>query len=114
MTNLAPLGGSQSTANAINNAGWCCGPSVYRGDASADAFSYSGGVMTDLGYWFDSTATGINASGQIVGDNSSNGFLDSGGVVTSLPTLGGFSAELATSTTPGRSWAKAYRGRRHH
>jgi probable HAF family extracellular repeat protein len=59
-----------------------------------DTFSYSGGVMTDLGgpgVWL-SVATGINASGQIVGysytagNTASNAFLYSGGVMTDLDT----------------------------
>jgi probable HAF family extracellular repeat protein len=78
ITDLGSLGGSgYSMANAINDAGQIVGVSLTsNGD---HAFLYSGGVMTDLGTFGvasgdppplvgNSSATGINNAGQVVGN----------------------------------------------
>lgn len=87
-------GGSVSDATAINSTGQVVGWSrIDAGNSSSHAFLYSGGVMTDLGTLLagNSTANGINDSGQVVGLAYATGhaFLYSGGVVTDLGTLGG-------------------------
>jgi probable HAF family extracellular repeat protein len=95
MTYLGSLAGinGYSWAMGVNNQGLVVGVS---GATGADhAFEYSGGAMTDLGNSFGySSASGINALGQIIGDaaiadGSVHPFLMSGGIMTNLgPILG--------------------------
>src|SRR5258708_5486664 len=49
VTDLGTLGGTYSSANAINSGGIVVGGANLTGDTAGHAFSYSGGVMTDLG-----------------------------------------------------------------
>src|SRR5262249_19803390 len=76
ITNLGTLGGSNSSAFAINNAGQVIGTSDTPNDAS-HGFIYSGGVMTDLGTLGGDSTTplAINSGGQVVGisDRASGG-----------------------------------------
>jgi len=95
MMNLGTLGGSNSLAFDINDAGQVVGRADIVGGGSSDAFLYSGGVMTDLGTLggLGSDAQGINNLGQVVGqatrsDGEEHAFLYSGGVMTDLGTLG--------------------------
>ncbi len=96
-SSLGTLGGSQSTAGDINNAGQAVGMASLAGDSAWHAFLSVNGAMTDLGTLggTSSAASGINDSGQIVGssslssDSSSHAFLYSGGVMKDLGTLGG-------------------------
>jgi probable HAF family extracellular repeat protein len=63
------------------------------------AFLYSGGPMMDLGVLpgtLASHATGINASGQVVGYSDDHAFLYSGGTMTDLATVPG--GNILTST----------------
>lgn len=86
--------GYTSNAFAINNAGEIVGSSDVLPSGS-HAFLYSGGKMTDLGtLGGNSSASGINNSGQIVGSFDSGGatgaggaFLYSNGVMTDLMSL---------------------------
>jgi len=94
--NLGTLGGLDSAAYGINDAGQVVGK-VSTADGNERAFLYSNGVMTDLGTLGGtySAAYGINDTGQVVGyatmagDEDARAFLSSNGVMTNLGTLGG-------------------------
>ena len=100
ITDLGTLGGSQSFAYAVNDAGEVVGLSWLTGDLSSHSFLYSNGIMTDL-YPLNSQSlrtvgpTSINNAGQIA-----SGLIVSGvyvpailngrtGQVTLTGTLGG-------------------------
>ena len=79
---LIPFGPTNSSADAINDFGTVVG--------GPSAYVYKSGVVIDLGLGPESTATGINNSGQVVGNNGSSGsgtFLWRNGHITSLPLL---------------------------
>jgi probable HAF family extracellular repeat protein len=94
MTDLGVLsGGVSSSAYSINTAGTIVGTSDLS-DGDEHAFSYSGGVMSDLGTLGGSNSAvgAINSSGVIVGfsntgSGSSAAFIYSGGVMVDLNTL---------------------------
>ncbi len=67
--NLGSLGGPVSVPLALNNHGEVVGWSATAGNATAHAFLYRKGRMTDLGTLGGkvSGATGINNHGEIVG-----------------------------------------------
>lgn len=100
ITDLGTLGGSQSFAYAVNDAGEVVGQSWLTGDVSSHSFLYSNGKMTDL-YPLNSQSlqtvgpTSINnagqiASGVIVGGVYVPAILNSRtGQVTLVGTLGG-------------------------
>jgi probable HAF family extracellular repeat protein len=69
MRDLGTLGGTNSVAYGINNAGQVVGGADTAGDATEDAFLYSGGKMIDLGNLGGGTsfANSINSAGMIVG-----------------------------------------------
>jgi len=108
------LGGS-SVAYSINSSGQVVGYSPARvGLLTPDhAFLYSGGQMIDLNSqlpinssWSQLTdAVSINGSGEIVGNGIDNGqargFLDDGGSITDLGTLGGASSTAAATAAMG-------------
>src|SRR5262249_16890634 len=82
----------------INASGQVVGGSATPTAPNGRGFLYSGGTMIDLGSLSgptgDSTAYGINAAGQIVGDTSTfafqyHAFLYSNGAMADLGTLGG-------------------------
>ncbi|HJZ83303.1 MAG TPA: hypothetical protein VKD91_23240 [Pyrinomonadaceae bacterium] len=97
---LGTLGGYSSGAIGINDTGQVVGDSFPPGNSMAyggfahHAFLYSGGVMTDLGTLggqYGSSATGINNSGQVVGQadlpsGPLRGFIYSNGVMLEIPT----------------------------
>lgn len=90
------LGGSDSRAFGINNAGDIVGVASTRYDWSHHAFLWQDGTLMDLGTLGgnDSEARAINDLGQIVGSahtsaNEEHAFLWSSGDMTDLGTLGG-------------------------
>jgi len=108
VTDLGTLGGeeSESGAAAINDAGQVVGDTdvtgpFVDGHPPHHAFVWTGGKMTDLGTLGgpNSSATGINARGQIVGvsdtaiSGEAHAFLYDGGRMTDLGTLGGKKSE---------------------
>jgi probable HAF family extracellular repeat protein len=79
MQDLGTLGGVRSYANAINDAGQIVGFAALPSGIQ-HAFLYDSGVMTDLNDlippdsgWEVYQASGINSSGQIVGEGFHNG-----------------------------------------
>lgn len=108
---LGTLGGSNSTALALNNRGQVVGSSSLStdDDYTSHPFLYSGGQMTDLGTLggYSGSATAINDLGQVVGySNASNNggdhpFLFSGGQMKDLGTLGGYSGSANAINNAG-------------
>jgi probable HAF family extracellular repeat protein len=95
---LPGLGGSQSVAIAINDAGQAVGYSYLPGDLAAHATSWVNGVATDLGSlcagcdYDQSIAYGINNAGVIVGVSTTpsgqqTAVIWQGGVISALPPL---------------------------
>jgi probable HAF family extracellular repeat protein len=98
LTDLGTLGGPASKAFGINSAGVIVGRADFGSGATQHhGFSYSAGVMTDLGELtggVSSNAYSINDSGAIVGDAMTSGGVAqaatfAGGTVTGLGSLGG-------------------------
>lgn len=98
MLDLGTLGGRDSFAQGINRSGRVVGVSDASGRERA--FTYSGGLMNDLGSLAPGSWTkafDINDLGQIVGysavtpegNTSNRAFLSSAGSMTDLGTLGG-------------------------
>ena len=104
LTDLGTLGGQDSVAESVNDAGAIVGKSQTVGTGSERAFLYVNGQMTDLGTLGGnySAAYGINNVGQIVGSsvNASgrqNAFLYQNGVMTDLGWLGSYSYARAVN-----------------
>ncbi len=113
MSDLGTLGGTVSSANAINQSGQVVGAARLPFNQITHAFCYSNGTMIDLGTLggtqgpFYSGAFGVNDLGQIVGvssvaNYSSRAFLYSGGVMTDLGTLGGDSSQANAINNNGQ------------
>ena len=88
--------GSKGAARGINDSGQIVGESTVDSNGDLHAFLYANGAPTDLGTLGgkNSSATAINASGEIVGyADLSNGnlhaFIDANGSMTDIGTLGG-------------------------
>ncbi len=103
IVDLGTLGGTSSFALDVNNHGQVTGNSRYTNVAPNNtklhAFSWTHGVMTDIGYLTNgvefSRGYAINDSGLIVGESDNNiskAFLWDGTTMTNLGTLGGSSA----------------------
>lgn len=114
LTDLGTLGGTTSSANAINATGQIVGESTLSNDTAAHAFLFSAGHMTDLGtLGGNSAATAINATGDIVGNYISGydgffgtlytGFRYSNGNMNSLG-LAGANGINATGQIAGARW----------
>jgi probable HAF family extracellular repeat protein len=95
---LGTLGGTRSTVSGINSHDVAIGDSYLPGNEVRHAFSYSGGVMTDLGApttcgsFSFSSAGGINNAEKITGEACESGrtqvFVDQNGVMEMLGIFG--------------------------
>src|SRR3954471_4838779 len=120
-TDLGTLGGHESEAAAVNEAGQVIGwAKTKAGDDHA--FLWEGGKMTDLGTLGgdNSDAHEINAAGQVVGwaETDKGGFhayLWEGGKMTDLGTLGGKESEALAINETGQvvGWADTDAGLKH-
>lgn len=108
MRDLGTLGGNESYATGINST-TVVGGSLLPGDAVTRAFTYdrAGSVMSELPASLggaNTVATGINASGQIVGyadlpGGAHHAFLYADGMTLDLGSFGGNSEALAISAS---------------
>ena len=94
MSDLGTLGGTDSSANSINDRGTVVGFSNTANDAATHAFLSHHGRMTDLGTLGgrDSAAAAINDEGAVVGvaltgTMASHGFIDRHGRMVDLNSL---------------------------
>jgi probable HAF family extracellular repeat protein len=88
ISDLGTLGGGDSYATGINNAGLIVGKSMIGNFVDSHAFIYSNGTMTDLGTLpgnnDNSFAHYINDLGQVVGDSNGQAFLFSNGAMSAI------------------------------
>jgi len=102
-TDLGTLGGTYSSALAINANGLVVGTAFTSGNASLDATEWAGSTAKDLhGLGGASQAYGINAAGQIVGyaytsSGNSRAMRWTGTTATDLGTLAGGSDAAANA-----------------
>lgn len=86
-------GQNSTVARAINDAGEIVG-TFEDSTGTNHGFVYSGGAFSGLDFpGGDTTLSGINNAGQIVGDSLSGGFLFSGGSVTAITGPGGIALD---------------------
>jgi probable HAF family extracellular repeat protein len=102
ISDLGTLGGTNSSANGINDRSQVVGSSLTNSGAE-HAFLYSEGKMTDLGTLggMTSSALGINSLGHVVGNSemarqaAQHAFVYNGSRMTDLGTLGGVSSSAS-------------------
>jgi probable HAF family extracellular repeat protein len=94
MGDLGTLGGTDSSANSVNDRGAVVGYSFTASDAAIHAFLYSQGRMTDLGTLGgrNSAAAAINDQGAVVGESltstsANHGFISRHGRMVDLNSL---------------------------
>lgn len=96
MIDLGSLGGTCTTANALNNRGQIVGDSNLAGDLTSHPFLWDGEKMIDLGTFGGSfgQANWVNEAGEVVGfafnhgDQALLAFLWKDGFLTNLRTVG--------------------------
>ncbi len=100
MTGLGTLGGADSVASGINDAGTIVGGSYDTGNNNYSAFTYANGTLSLLNVGLDDNAEAyaINSSGTItgwagVGNTYVHAFTYRSGIFTDLGTLGGIASE---------------------
>ena len=121
LTDLGDLGGGSSQGESINDSGEVVGYSISNASTGAtSAFLYSDGTMTNLqpaldtGFAVNSSAFGINDSGQVVGENTTSdgaseyAFLYDNGTVTNLGTLGGTVSSANSINSSGQIVGTSY------
>lgn len=99
---LGTLGGGSSQALGLNNAGQISGIAALTNNAGANAFLYSGGVMTDLGTLGGDSdfLVALNAAGQGVGMS----FLPGAAFPVGLFWDGGALRDLNALIDPASGW----------
>ena len=106
---IGTLGGSESEALGVNDAGAVVGWANLPGDSTAHAFRYANGVMSDLGTLGGarSVANAINTAGTVAGaadvtDGNSHAFVFNGEQLLDLGTLGGAQSQATGINDAGQ------------
>ena len=113
VTDLGTLGGTFSYAGAVNNKGWAVGAATLTGDTAQRAVVWRKGIKPEIGTFGGPNSAvfgkGLNTRGQVVGEAETSTpdplgqdycgfgtqliclpFIWQDGVMTQLPTLGGY------------------------